>query len=54
MILKTTFAALVLALAPTLSVAEGCGWEKKMNASSCAEGQTLDHASGKCVDKTTS
>ncbi|ARE38482.1 hypothetical protein RGUI_0341 [Rhodovulum sp. P5] len=44
----------LLALAPTLALAEGCGWEKKMNASQCGQGQTYDTASGTCVDQATS
>jgi len=50
---KTILSAAVLALAPTLVAAE-CGWEKKMNASQCADGQTFDAASGTCVDQSTS
>ncbi|TCP61896.1 hypothetical protein EV663_10381 [Rhodovulum bhavnagarense] len=53
MTIKTIMAASVLALAPTFALAE-CGWEKKMNASQCPEGQVLDAASGACVNQATS
>ncbi|MEX5729316.1 hypothetical protein Ga0609869_002669 [Rhodovulum iodosum] len=51
---KTIVSALILALAPTLALAGGCGWEKKMNANQCAEGQTFDATNGTCVDQATS
>lgn len=54
MTLKTVLSAAVLTLAPTLALADGCGWEKKMNANQCADGQTFDTASGTCVDQATS
>lgn len=54
MTIKTILSAAVLALAPTLVLAKDCGWEKRMNANQCAEGQTFDAASGTCVDQATS
>lgn len=54
MTFKTIVTAGLLALAPTLALAEGCGWEKRINANQCAEGQTFDSASGTCVDQATS
>jgi len=51
---KTILTATLLALAPTLVLADGCGWEKKINANQCGEGQTYDSASGTCVDQTMS
>lgn len=53
MTFKTILSAAVLALAPTIVAAE-CGWEKRMNASQCGDGQTYDTASGTCVDQATS
>lgn len=54
MSVKTIASALILALAPTLALASGCGWEKKMNANQCADGQTFDASTGTCVDQATS
>lgn len=54
MTIKTILSAAVLALAPTLALAEGCGWEKRMNANQCADGKIFDSASGTCVDQSTS
>lgn len=53
MTIKTILSAAVLAMAPTLVMAE-CGWEKKINASQCPQGQILDAASGSCVNQATS
>jgi len=50
---RTFLAAAVLALAPALASAE-CGWDHKINASQCGEGQTFDTATGTCVDRSTS
>ncbi|MCO8145381.1 hypothetical protein NHN26_09110 [Rhodovulum tesquicola] len=54
MTFKTILSAAVLTLAPTLALANGCGWEKRMNASQCADGKVFDSASGTCVDQATS
>ncbi|TCP25506.1 hypothetical protein [Rhodovulum adriaticum] len=51
---KTLVSAAVLTLAPTLALADGCGWEKRINASQCPEGQVMDSASGSCVNQATS
>ncbi|MBN2905908.1 MAG: hypothetical protein JXJ18_04275 [Rhodobacteraceae bacterium] len=52
MSMKTLLTAALLALAPSLAMAE-CGWEK-INANQCAEGQVFDTTSGSCVDQATS
>ncbi|GAA0286269.1 hypothetical protein [Rhodovulum strictum] len=55
MTFKTILSAALLTLAPTLALANsGCGWEKRMNASQCADGKVFDSASGTCVDRATS
>jgi hypothetical protein len=56
MTIKTTFAALILILAPSLTLAEGCIHEDAVKDASisCAVGSTLDAATGKCVPGTTS
>jgi hypothetical protein len=52
--LKATIAAIALATLPTLGYAS-CSWEhKNTSASTCAEGQTYDAATGTCVTATTS
>lgn len=51
--IKTTVVALALALAPTLSLAEGCGYGKAKQAMSCADGSTYDSAMQSCVPVTT-
>jgi hypothetical protein len=52
--LKTTLAALALALTPGLAAAY-CGGEKaKITASACGEGQVYDAATATCVLKPTS
>ncbi|WP_196774355.1 hypothetical protein [Rhodovulum sp. MB263] len=50
---RTILAAATLALLPALASAE-CGWQKRINASQCGEGQIFDSVSGQCVDQTTS
>ncbi|MBL3570441.1 MULTISPECIES: hypothetical protein [Rhodovulum] len=50
---RTILAAAALALVPALASAE-CGWEKRINANTCGEGQTFDTATGTCVDQSTS
>ena len=52
MTLKTTLAALALALSPTLALADGCNWGTKVQ--SCGDGQVYDTATGTCVSKATS
>jgi hypothetical protein len=56
MTIKTSFAALILILAPSLGFAEGCIHEDAVKDASisCAVGSTLDAATGKCVPGTTS
>ncbi|MGL4320295.1 MAG: adenylosuccinate lyase [Paracoccaceae bacterium] len=57
MTMKTTFAALALILAPSLSLAEGgcSGHDAVKDASiSCAQGTTYDAATGTCVAGTNS
>ena len=49
MILRTTFAVIALALAPTLSLAQGCPHENMQSASQCAPGQVWDAAQQTCV-----
>lgn len=52
---KTTIAALMLAAFPTLTIAEGCGWQHiEQSASPCPEGMVLDGTNGTCVKQTTS
>jgi len=47
---KTTLLAALLALSPTLALAEGCNWSKhETTAMSCAEGSVMDEATGTCV-----
>lgn len=53
--IKTIVAAALLAAAPTLALAEGCGWghiEKQV--STCGEGQMFDEKTMTCVDQATS
>lgn len=48
--IKTLLAAGLLALAPTLTLAQGCNSEhQSQEAMSCAEGMKLDTATGTCV-----
>jgi hypothetical protein len=55
MTIKTTFAALVLAFAPSIAFADCAGKDTMQDASiSCAVGSTYDAATGKCVPGTTS
>jgi hypothetical protein len=56
MTIKTTFAALALILAPSLSLAQGCIHDDAVKDASisCAVGSTYDAASGKCIPGTTS
>lgn len=55
MTIKTSFAALVLILAPTFSFADCAGKDAMQDASiSCAVGSTFDAATGKCVPGTSS
>jgi hypothetical protein len=51
MTLKTTLVALALTLAPGLALAEGCPHDDSYQdaAISCAQGTTLDAATGKCL-----
>ena len=50
MMLKTTLAAIALALMPTLALAGGChGEAKDITASSCKDGAVWDQARGMCV-----
>lgn len=53
--LKTTFAALALAVAPTFAFAMGgCGWEHTTtSASQCAAGQVWDQTTNACVTPVT-
>ncbi|WP_170311756.1 hypothetical protein [Sulfitobacter sabulilitoris] len=44
---KTLAVTVALALAPTLSLAQGCSYDRQ--AMSCAEGTTYDAATGTCV-----
>jgi len=50
MTLKTTLAALVLAVAPSFAVAM-CWDHAPEQAMSCAEGQVYDAEAGACVDQ---
>ena len=56
MTIKTTFAALVLILAPGLAVAEGCAHPDAIKDASisCAVGTTYDSATGTCIAGTNS
>jgi hypothetical protein len=55
MTIKTSFAALVLILAPSLGFADCSGKDTMQDASiSCAVGSTYDAATGKCVPGTNS
>jgi hypothetical protein len=51
--IKTTFAALALTLAPTLTLAEGCPHDRGMpqgaSAISCAQGLMFDTKTNTCV-----
>lgn len=47
MTLRLSFVALVLTIAPTLSLAVGCQHDK--HAMSCATGSSYDAATGTCV-----
>lgn len=52
MTIKTTLAAIALALAPTFALAgPGCGGDKEhmTTASSCQDGYTWDEAKATCV-----
>lgn len=52
---KTMLCALALSLAPTLSLAMGCGGMKAepVTAMSCADGQVFDAETRTCVDQLT-
>ncbi|MBL3553317.1 hypothetical protein JMM63_12505 [Rhodovulum sulfidophilum] len=50
---RTILAAAALALLPAFASAE-CGWQKRINASQCGDGQIFDAASGQCVTQSTS
>lgn len=47
--IKIAAVTLALALAPALSMAEGCSYGKEKQAMSCADGTAYDSASGTCV-----
>ncbi|SEK59284.1 hypothetical protein [Roseovarius nanhaiticus] len=47
--MKTLGIALVLTLAPTLSLAMGCNYGKDKQAMSCAAGSTYDADSKSCL-----
>jgi hypothetical protein len=50
MTLKTMLVALALTLSPGLALAQGCPHDRQQEASvSCAQGTTLDAATGKCL-----
>jgi len=52
---KTLLAALALTLAPSLGLAQGCGFGHiETQAMSCAEGTTYDAEKQICVPKATS
>lgn len=52
MTIKTTIAAALLAIAPTLSFA-ACFDDHKQQAMNCAEGKIWDENTSSCVDATT-
>jgi hypothetical protein len=47
--MKTFGIALVLTLAPTLSMAEGCNYGKSTQAMSCAAGSSYDADAKACL-----
>ncbi len=51
MTLKTTLVALALTLSPGLALAQGCAHDRSFEDASisCAQGTTLDAATGKCL-----
>jgi len=53
MTMKTAAFAIALTLAPTLSLATGCGFGHTKQAMSCAEGSTYDAETRTCVPVST-
>ncbi len=49
MTIRTTLAAMALALLPGLAAAQGCSYDKETSASACGEGQTYDAVTKSCV-----
>ena len=56
MTIKTTFAALLLMLSPSLSLAQGCSHPDAIKDASisCATGSSFDEKTGTCVPGTNS
>ncbi len=46
---KTILAAIALTLAPTVTLAMGCNYDKHQQAASCQTGSSWDADLGKCV-----
>lgn len=51
--MKTILAALALAIAPTLAIAEGCSSRHSEQAMSCGEGTVWDADTQSCVEQVT-